>query len=142
MPRDGGRDITVQPERGGLLAGRHVLDLYPCPGHSPDHTVAVLRDEGLLFSADLFVARKPTACRLSEDLNQEILDIRRILDVDWDGPLHCGHRGIVPDGRAALTAKADYLEDLRASCIDGLTRGWSIAGKALARISSDSGPHT
>jgi glyoxylase-like metal-dependent hydrolase (beta-lactamase superfamily II) len=68
-------------------------------------------EKGWLFTADLFIARKPRYLRGDEDLLQLIASLRTVLEYDFD-TLFCGHRGVVKDGKQALRDKLRYLEAL------------------------------
>lgn len=87
------------------------LQCIAAPGHTKDMTCYLVPEKGWLFTADLFVARKPRYLRGDEDLPQLIESIRNVLTYDFD-TLFCGHRGVIKDGRQALRDKLLYLEAL------------------------------
>jgi len=104
------------------VAAQPVPDLFPAggdwrlkkiqaPGHATDMVCYLVPDHGWLFTADLFIARKPRYLRGDEDLLQLIASLRNILTYDFD-TLFCGHRGVVENGRSALRDKLRYLEAL------------------------------
>ena len=80
------------------------------PGHSPDMTCLVEPRRRLLFSADLYVARRQRYLRADEDLGGILDSLRRALELDFD-TLLCAHRGVVADGKSRLRQK---LENARA----------------------------
>jgi glyoxylase-like metal-dependent hydrolase (beta-lactamase superfamily II) len=98
------------PERLTLADGTELRTLE-APGHSDDMVCYFLPEQGLLFTADLYVSRRPRYLRFDENVLRLIESIHKILDHDFQTVL-CGHRGVVEDGRRALTEKAKYLEAL------------------------------
>jgi glyoxylase-like metal-dependent hydrolase (beta-lactamase superfamily II) len=116
---------TMAPLRVGLEPYEPGgLELIPTPGHSPDHHVVWDAERETLFGGDLFLGVKVRVARPMEDpraLAQSArraaaLEPRRFLD---------GHRGDVPNGAAALRAKADWLEETIGAVDDRIARGWS-----------------
>ncbi len=64
-----------------------------------------------MFTGDLFISRKAYYLRQDEDVGQQIVSLRRALELDFD-TLLCSHRGVVPSGKDALRAKLEFLERL------------------------------
>ncbi len=95
-----------------LAAGPVALRVVPAPGHSEDMVVLHAPERGWLFAGDLFIARRLRWMRSDEDAGALLASIERALALDFE-VLFCAHRGIVPDGRAQLAAKRDYLAGVR-----------------------------
>ena len=93
------------------LAGSPSLRAIPAPGHADDMVCYLAQDEGVLFTADLYLSRRPEYLRFDEHVERLIESLHRVLQYDFDVVL-CGHRGRVTQGRAALRDKARYLEAL------------------------------
>jgi glyoxylase-like metal-dependent hydrolase (beta-lactamase superfamily II) len=93
------------------LADGTTLRPLPAPGHADDMVCYLAEGHGLLFSADLYITRRPEYLRHDEDSHRLIRSIHDVLEHDFDTML-CTHRGVVEDGRAALREKAKYLEAL------------------------------
>jgi glyoxylase-like metal-dependent hydrolase (beta-lactamase superfamily II) len=106
-----GRPARVQsevvPEEIDLGSGR-TLRALPCPGHSTDMTCYIDTQSGWLFTGDLFISQRAKYLRADEDVRQYIESLGRVLELDFD-TVFCSHRGVVPDGKAALRAKLDFL---------------------------------
>lgn len=98
------------PERVPAGDGAHLVPIA-APGHSPDMTCYLEPDRGWLFSGDLYVAAKTRYLRSDEDLPRQIETLRGILSLDFE-TVFCAHRGLLPDGRAALERKLDFLRSL------------------------------
>jgi glyoxylase-like metal-dependent hydrolase (beta-lactamase superfamily II) len=81
------------------------------PGHTDDMVCYLAEGPGCLFSADLFVTRRPSYLRFDEDVNRIAESIRAVLEHPFQ-TVFCAHRGVVEDGRTALREKARYLEAL------------------------------
>ena len=95
-----------------IIESEH-LRLLPIhtPGHSKDHTVFLEADKGWLFSGDLFLGEKIKFFRADENAHQQIQSLKTILNHDFE-ILFCAHRPTLTDGKAHLSRKLNYLEDL------------------------------
>lgn len=82
------------------------------PGHSKDMTCYLEPNRGWLFTGDLYVAAHPKYSRKVEDPNLEIESLRHILTLDFETVL-CSHRGVLENGREAISKKLNYLLALR-----------------------------
>jgi len=125
-----GRYEPFEPQ-GGVLAEEEALpELGPgvalrvvhAPGHIGDHHCFHLPSRGWLFTADLFVARRRMYYRKDEDASVELDSLRRVLQLDFD-TLLCSHRGVVPDGKAALAERVAFMEEVRARTRELRARG-------------------
>ena len=108
-----GRPVRLRPaplpER--LEIAGEPVEALAVPGHSPDSTCFLVPGRGWLFAGDLYIASRPRYLRADEDLDAMVGSLERVLERDF-GTLFCAHRGVVPDGRAALRAKRDFLVGL------------------------------
>ena len=82
------------------------------PGHSDDHHVVWDAERSTMFGADLFLGVK---VRVShpwprENVRQQIASLRQVVALRPERYFDA-HRGLVPNGVAQLTAKADWIED-------------------------------
>lgn len=88
------------------------LHVVPTPGHAVDHVVLHERDQGWLFSGDLFLGTRVMTIMRDESLPTLMESIRRVLELDFD-TLFCGHAGRVADGKAALGKKLQTIVELQ-----------------------------
>jgi glyoxylase-like metal-dependent hydrolase (beta-lactamase superfamily II) len=93
------------------LTDGSALEPVLLPGHSPDMTCFLERRRRVLFSADLYVARRQRYLRADESLTGILDSLRRALELDFD-TLLCAHRGVVEDGKDHLRQKLMYFEEL------------------------------
>ncbi len=114
------------------LADGGSLEPVLLPGHSPDMTCFLERRRRVLFSADLYIARRQRYLRADESLVGILASLRRALELDFD-TLLCSHRGVVEEGRHRLRQKLEYLEELceRAA---GLADGGLEVGEISRRL--------
>lgn len=86
------------------------LTLVPTPGHCSDHHVVWDAADGTVFGGDLYLGVKVRLARPEEDHRALVGSLRRVMAL---GParLFDGHRGLVADPVAALTAKVSWLEE-------------------------------
>ncbi|MFP3928041.1 MAG: MBL fold metallo-hydrolase [Desulfobacteraceae bacterium] len=103
--------FEVTALQGGLDLGRWKIVPIHTPGHSPDHTVYWVPEEGWLFSGDLYLGDHIKFFRADERIDQQMSSIRKILDLDFEA-LWCGHRPRPREGKRHLASKLAYLEDV------------------------------
>jgi len=82
------------------------------PGHSKDMTCFLEPNRGWVFTGDLYVASKPKYALSWEDPNREIESLRHLLTFDFK-TVFCSHRGVLKEGRDAISRKLNYLLALR-----------------------------
>jgi len=86
---------------------------YPVhtPGHSIDHVVYHERNEGWLFSGDLFLGSRIKFFRKDEDILQTIISLQKTIALDFDH-LFCGHNPKIGEPKPFLKAKLEQLMQL------------------------------
>ena len=70
----------------------HSLSLIPVhtPGHSQDHTSFLEKNEGWLFSGDLYLAPRIKYFRADEKIEETIRSLQKVLELDFQ-TLFCAH---------------------------------------------------
>jgi glyoxylase-like metal-dependent hydrolase (beta-lactamase superfamily II) len=93
-------------------------DMVPVhtPGHSKDHTSYFLKDAGVLFSGDLYLADKIKFFREDEDLGLQIASLKKILKLDFQ-TLLCCHHPKLEHGKKRIEKKLGFLEELYGNII-------------------------
>ncbi len=96
------------------------LEPVHTPGHSEDHHVVWDHETRTLFAGDLYLGVKVRVAHPHEDPRSLVASLRAMVA---RGPrrVFCAHRGFVPDGAGALSAKADWM-DATITEIDRLAR--------------------
>lgn len=107
-----------------VAAGRFTLNVIPTPGHCPDHICLLEKNEGFLFSGDLFCGRKFKYLRAEEDFDTICSSLEKLYTLDFE-VLFCSLFGIVTGGKEALGAKIDYMKDLRGKILSSHQAGAS-----------------
>jgi glyoxylase-like metal-dependent hydrolase (beta-lactamase superfamily II) len=92
------------------------------PGHSKDHTSFLLKDKGVLFSGDLYLADKIKFFRSDEDIGTQILSLKTIMTYDFD-QLLCSHFPKAKNGKAHIKAKLLFLEEFYGNVIEYRQKG-------------------
>ena len=129
-PRWAERDL-IQPMPESIeLPDGSALEAIPLPGHSPDMTCLLDRTQGVLYGADLYIARRLRYLRADEDLAGMIASLERVQAYDFD-TLLCGHRGPIPGAKQKLAAKRDALVSLCQETRELRDRGLGI--RAITR---------
>jgi glyoxylase-like metal-dependent hydrolase (beta-lactamase superfamily II) len=104
------------PLASTIKTGQYTLDVIPTPGHSPDHVVLYERENGSLFSGDLFLATQQVISMSQDSVPQQIASLKQILQLDFD-TVFCGHAGPIAKGKQKIAKKLEYLEELQAKVI-------------------------
>ncbi|MCK5311263.1 MAG: MBL fold metallo-hydrolase [Desulfobacteraceae bacterium] len=94
------------------------------PGHAKDHTSFLLKDAGVLFSGDLFLADKIKFFRSDEDANAQILSLKKVLKLDFD-TLLCSHYPKLKNGKTRIKNKLEFLQELEGNIIKFCEKGYS-----------------
>ncbi len=81
----------------------------PTPGHAKDHTVFLLKEVGVLFSGDLYLADTIKFFRSDEDVGAQIESLRKVLKLDFD-TLLCSHFPKLENGKKHIENKLLFLE--------------------------------
>jgi len=88
------------------------LEVIHTPGHSSEHHVVWDAERETIFGADLFLGVKVRVTHPwpREDVRAQIASIRKVAALKPKRYFD-GHRGLVPDAAAQLSAKADWTEE-------------------------------
>ncbi len=108
------------PERIDTALGR--MTPVHTPGHSKDHTAFFIKDAGILFSGDLYLADRIKYFRADECIGTEIESLKKVLKLEFD-VLLCSHFPKAENGRERVRAKLLFLEDLYGSVIELWKKG-------------------
>ncbi len=81
------------------------------PGHSKDHTVYWEKNQGWLFSGDMYLGDRAKYFRADERIKDEIQSLKKVLELDFE-TVFCAHSPRIKEGKQGLIRKLDFLEDL------------------------------
>ncbi|HBQ25924.1 MAG TPA: Zn-dependent hydrolase [Syntrophomonas sp.] len=117
----GGRPTFIsQPFPEVLTTGKHIFDVIDSPGHMKYHKVFHEKNQGWLFTGDLYVRPKPFVAFYDENMKDTIASLQKLLQLDFD-TVFCAHSGVVENGKAMLQEKLNYLLNLQEK-VEGLRR--------------------
>ncbi len=94
------------------------------PGHSEDHTSYFIKNEGILFSGDLYLGDKIKYFRSDEHMGSQIESLEKILLLDFE-TLLCSHAPKQKEGVKHIKRKMDFLQNLYGSIIELWQKGMS-----------------
>lgn len=95
------------------------------PGHTQDHVVFLDKEEGRLFSGDLFLHHKTRVTRRTENIPLLMESLRRLLQENFD-TVYCSHAGVVENGYSFVKQKLTHLEELQDRVLTLFNRGLEI----------------
>lgn len=101
-----------QPMPSRLVTDKYDFEVIDSPGHMRYHNVFYEKNQGWLFSGDLFLSPKPLGANYDDNMQEAIATLQEILTRDFT-TLFCAHCGVVHDGSAMLQKKLDYLLELQ-----------------------------
>jgi len=112
--------FTPQPFPEVLTTGKYTFDVIDSPGHTEHHKVFHEKNQGWLFTGDIYVAPKQLVAMYDENMKDTIVSLQKLLRLDFD-TVFCAHSGVIENGKAALQKKLDYMLDLQGK-VEGLRR--------------------
>jgi glyoxylase-like metal-dependent hydrolase (beta-lactamase superfamily II) len=112
------------PETVALSDGTELISVHT-PGHAEDHHCFFMPEMGWLFSGDLYLSKTIRYFRADENLSQLIESIGKILLLDFD-TIFCAHRGILKNGKEALSVKLANILELCARTRELYQQGQSV----------------
>ena len=115
-------NIEILPEKIDTTLG--IMTPIHTPGHSKDHTVYFIKDAGVLFSGDIYLADKIKIFRSDENIRVQIESLKKILALDFD-VLLCCHSPKHKDGKKHIYRKLNFLEDFYGNIIHLYEQGLS-----------------
>lgn len=110
------------PKMGQLETEQYRFEIIPIPGHAADMVALYERQQGWLFSADLYVNSYIAYFLHSEGMLQQIESIKHILTLDFDAMI-CSHKPVLTGGKAKLAKKLAFLEDFYGQVQSGYSKG-------------------
>jgi glyoxylase-like metal-dependent hydrolase (beta-lactamase superfamily II) len=132
---------VAKPVKTELLSERFTsiegvdFDIILTPGHTDDMSCFHDKENGFLFTGDLYIASKVRYLHKDEDLSEQLNSLNKVLTLDFDTAF-CPHRGIMKNGKQDITKKRDYIIDLASQVQDLAYKGMSskrIQKKLLGR---------
>lgn len=118
-----------QPFRGEgfppqISTGKYEFDVIDAPGHCPAHNVFHEKNQGWLFTGDLYLGPQQVVAIMEQDMVQTITTLEKLVQLDFH-TLFCAHSGVRENGKQLLLAKLEYLRNLREKINDLRNRGLS-----------------
>ncbi|HZJ84226.1 MAG TPA: MBL fold metallo-hydrolase [Syntrophomonadaceae bacterium] len=93
---------------------KHSFQILNTPGHAEDHVTLYEKQEGWLFTGDLFLSTKEFDCLREENIPQKIKSLQMLVKLDFD-TIFCGHSGVHhKNGKGKLEEKLDFLLEVQA----------------------------
>ena len=104
---------------------QYSFDIIATPGHAVDQVSFHEPNEGWLFSGDIFVHDYIKMFMRDEIIGDQILSIRRLLELDFD-KMFCNHQPVMSDPKTRLRNKLNFLEDFYGKVAEQYRQGHSV----------------
>lgn len=118
------KPVQIIPLPPAIRTTKHNLIPIHTPGHSKDHTVYLEKNEGWLFSGDLFLGPEIKYFRADECFIDSVKSLYKVLELDFQ-TLFCAHRPTLIDGKAMLLRKLDFFQNFFGEVSAFLDKGYS-----------------
>ena len=116
--------VEVNPLNGVIETDRFTFTPVHTPGHSKDHTVFLEKQQGWLFSGDLYLGERIKFFRADERIADQIASLKKVLALDFD-TLFCAHNPCFKNGKQKIKNKLQFLEDLYGNVCRLAEKGYS-----------------
>ncbi|MEL6672361.1 MAG: MBL fold metallo-hydrolase [Bacteroidota bacterium] len=104
---------------------QYQFEVIPCPGHSADHIALYEKNQGWLFSGDMYIGDRIRVFKSGENMSDTIASLQHLLTLDFD-TLFCAHRPRLKKGPTYLRKKLDHLQALHEEIWDLQKAGYSL----------------
>jgi len=101
---------TTMPEV--IKTPLYTFEAIDSPGHCPYHNVFYERNQGWLFTGDLYLGTKLYVCFEDDNMKQTIATLEKLLELDFD-TVFCAHAGVIENGKIRMQKKLDFLKNLQ-----------------------------
>lgn len=101
--------FIAQPFSAEMTSESYTWDIIETPGHTQDHLSFYCREKKILFTGDLFVLPHTKAILNTENMQDTLASLKKVLTFDF-GAMYCCHAGYIPNGRELIKEKIRYLE--------------------------------
>ena len=115
---------TYTPLVAPLQTTHYTFEPIHTPGHSDDHYALLERNEGWLFSGDLYLGNIKFT-REEENLPEMLASMQRLMRLDFD-TLFCAHNPRLKNGKKYFAEKIAYLEDFIGQVQDLSRQGFDV----------------
>lgn len=95
-----------------LTTDNYTFNVIDSPGHCPYHKVFHEKNQGWLFTGDLYVGNRQIVAFYDENMKDTIASIQKVLTLEFD-TVFCSHSGVVENGKTMFREKLDFLLDLQ-----------------------------
>jgi len=104
--------FTADPLPQFIETKNFKLEVIEAPSHHKDHVVFYEKNNGWLFSGDVYISRKQQVALIDENIGDAIKTLSKLVKLDVD-KIFCGHSGIQSNGKEKLQSKLDFFLDIQ-----------------------------
>lgn len=101
---------SIIPKTDFIETTQFHFEIVPIPGHARDMVGLYEKNEGWLFSADVWVYHYIKYFMEPESMSQQITSLQKLIQLDFD-ILFCSHNPQLTAGKEALQKKLAFLQD-------------------------------
>ncbi len=121
------KNLEITTEDQFIQTPNYTFEIIPLPGHAVDMVGLYERNQGWLFSADLFVHTYIRVFMRPESMKGQIASIKKALSLDFQW-LFCSHNPQFEQPKDKLRQKLAFFENFYGQVVHFHQKGYSING--------------
>ncbi|NMA67896.1 MAG: MBL fold metallo-hydrolase, partial [Desulfitobacterium sp.] len=114
-----------------ITTEKYTFEAIEAPGHTEFHHAFYEKDQGWLFTGDLYLNEKVVVAFKEENMQDTINTLEKLAKLDVD-TVFCTHAGVVPNGKERLKKKLAFLLELQGRVSEYRARG--LTDKEIDKI--------
>lgn len=118
------KPFNPQPMPRIIETEKYTFETIEAPGHTGFHHAFYEKDQGWLFTGDLYLNEKVIIALYEENMQQTITTLENLLKLDFE-TVFCTHAGVVARGKEQLKKKLAFLIELQGKVDEYRTRGFT-----------------
>ena len=118
-------NFDLRPKDHFIETKKYLFEIIPIPGHALDMVALFEKNEGWLFSSDLFVSEYIKYFMRPESMLEQIESIKKVLELDFN-VMFCGHNPQFKNGKQKLKNKLRFFENFYQKVAELNQKGYSV----------------
>ncbi len=115
----------AEPIPSEIKAEKYRFKIIDTPGHTQSHVCLYEPSKRWLFSGDLHIGELSLKMQPFDNYNQILESLKKLAPLDI-AEIFCAHQGHIPDGKAVLTKKIAFMEDIQKRALELHEKGVSL----------------
>lgn len=118
------KPAAIREIASGVEMGNYQFEVIHTPGHSADHVIYWEKQQGWLFSGDMYLGSRIKYFRADESVMETIASLRKIASLEFES-LFCGHNPQMNNPVSRIKRKLAFFEAIVDKVADLMSAGAS-----------------